>query len=81
MPYHVYILAAKRNGTLYTGVTNDLRRRVREHKEKLLPGFTARYSVSLLVYFEETNDVLPPLRVKSRLRAGAGKEKFLLSKA
>ena len=48
----VYILASKRNGTLYVGVTNDLVRRVSEHKAKLVPGFTRKYGVSVLVYFE-----------------------------
>ena len=51
--YWVYILASKRNGTLYIGFTNDLDRRIFEHKFKLLPGFTKRYSVDKLVYYEE----------------------------
>lgn len=55
--YFVYILASKKNGTLYIGVTNDLERRVSEHKQKLIPGFTKDYSVQKLVYFEETNDI------------------------
>jgi len=50
--FFVYILASKRNGTLYTGVTNNLIRRLVEHKEKLVPGFTSKYSVDKLVYFE-----------------------------
>lgn len=50
--YYVYILASKRNGTLYVGVTSDVRRRVCEHKNKLLPGFTSKYNVSNLVYVE-----------------------------
>ena len=55
--YWVYILSSKRNGTLYTGVTNDLLRRVYEHKHKLVDGFTKRYHVSQLVYAEEFNDI------------------------
>lgn len=55
--YYVYILASKRHGTLYIGVTNDLIRRVDEHRRGLTPGFTKRYGVKRLVYFEETNDV------------------------
>ena len=51
--YYVYILASKRNGTIYTGVTNDIERRAREHKEKIYRGFTAKYTVNILVYFEE----------------------------
>jgi putative endonuclease len=50
--YYVYILASKRNGTLYVGVTSDVRRRVCEHKNKPLPGFTSKYNVSNLVYVE-----------------------------
>ncbi|MGY3074149.1 putative endonuclease [Bradyrhizobium sp. LM6.10] len=52
MPFFVYILASKRNGTLYVGVTNNLGRRMAEHKSKLLPGFTRQHDVTLLVYFE-----------------------------
>jgi putative endonuclease len=54
----VYILASKRNGTLYVGVTNDLGRRVSEHKAKLVPGFTREYGVNLLVYFETFDSIL-----------------------
>ncbi len=50
--YFVYILASKKYGTLYTGVTNNLIRRVVEHKEKLIEGFTSKYNVCKLVYFE-----------------------------
>ncbi len=50
--YFAYILASKRNGTLYIGFTGDLTRRVFEHKEKLVAGFTQRYDVSSLVYYE-----------------------------
>ena len=54
MPKHpaIYILASKRNGTLYVGVTADLRKRVWEHKNNLVDGFTKRYKVHLLVYYE-----------------------------
>ncbi|HLD19788.1 MAG TPA: GIY-YIG nuclease family protein [Patescibacteria group bacterium] len=50
--YYVYILSSKRNGTLYTGVTNNLIRRVWEHKQGFYSGFTKRYNVHLLVYYE-----------------------------
>lgn len=55
--YFVYILASGRNGTLYVGVTNDLGRRLGEHKEKLVAGFTRRYSVDILVWYEIHNDI------------------------
>jgi putative endonuclease len=54
--YYVYILAS-RSRNLYVGVTNDLERRVYEHKQKLVPGFTTRYNIDRLVYFEATEDV------------------------
>ena len=57
-PFFVYILANKRNGTLYVGVTNNLARRLTEHKAKLVPGFTRKYSVDLLVYFETFDSIL-----------------------
>jgi putative endonuclease len=52
MAYYVYLLASKKHGTLYLGVTNDLVRRVYEHRTKVVPGFTARYDVDKLVWFE-----------------------------
>jgi putative endonuclease len=56
--FFVYILASKRNGTLYVGVTNNLARRISEHKAKLVPGFTRQYGVDLLVYFEAFDSIL-----------------------
>ncbi len=53
MPGYVYILASKKNGTIYTGVTNDLVRRVYEHKSKVVDGFSKQYGVDQLVYFEQ----------------------------
>ena len=50
--YYLYVLSNKYNGTLYIGVTNDLERRMVEHKNKLVEGFTKRYSLNRLVYFE-----------------------------
>jgi putative endonuclease len=55
--YFIYILASQKNGTLYTGVTNNLGRRVSEHKEKKLDNFTKKYDVTRLVYFEHTESV------------------------
>jgi putative endonuclease len=52
MPFYVYVLASRRHGTLYLGVTNDLVRRVHEHKTKAMPGFTERHGVHRLVWFE-----------------------------
>jgi len=55
--YYVYILASKRNGTLYIGVTSNLKKRVYQHKNGLVDGFTKRYNVHQLVYYEETSDI------------------------
>ena len=55
--YFVYILASKRNGTLYTGVTNDLLRRVWEHKNSVAEGFTKKYHVHMLVWYETHGDI------------------------
>ena len=55
--YYVYILASKRNGTLYTGVTGDLANRVWQHKNDVIEGFTRKYGVHMLVWFEEYADV------------------------
>ncbi len=55
--YFVYILASEKNGTLYIGVTNNLKRRIFEHKNNLLEGFTKKYQVHKLVYFEAHQDV------------------------
>ena len=54
--YYVYIMT-NHSGTLYTGVTNNLERRVYEHKHKLVPGFTSKYNITKLVYYEDGNDV------------------------
>jgi putative endonuclease len=56
-PYFVYILASRMGGTLYIGVTNDLQRRIVEHRRGAFPGFTKRYGVARLVYFEEFGHV------------------------
>ena len=66
--YYVYILASKRNGTLYIGVTNALERRVYEHKNHLLKGFTEKYSINILVYFEQTNNVQEALQREKQLK-------------
>ena len=68
--YFVYILASKRNGTLYIGVTNNLERRVYEHKNNIVKGFTSKYSVHQLVYYEETNDIYAALQREKQLKNG-----------
>ena len=55
--YFVYILASDKNGTLYIGITNDLKRRVWEHKHDLVKGFSQEYGIHKLIYYEQTTDV------------------------
>jgi putative endonuclease len=66
--YFVYVLASQRNGTLYVGVTNDLTRRVFEHREGLVPGFTKRYGIKLLVYFEVHYDITEAILREKRIK-------------
>jgi putative endonuclease len=66
--YFVYILASKQNGTLYTGVTSDLIKRVYQHKNGLIDGFTKKYSVHDLVYFETTDDVKTALQREKQIK-------------
>ena len=66
--YYVYVLASRRNGTLYIGVTNNLVRRVWEHREGLIDGFTKQYGVTRLVYFECFEDVRQAIHREKRLK-------------
>lgn len=68
MYYYVYILASRRNGTLYIGVTNDLKRRVWEHKHNLVKGFTEEYGVHLLVYYEQFEDIEGAILREKRMK-------------
>ncbi len=66
--YYVYILASQRNGTLYIGMTNDLQRRVYEHKTGIIKGFTEKYGVSMLVYFEEFQQVEEAIKRENNMK-------------
>jgi putative endonuclease len=66
--YYVYILASRIGGTLYIGVTNDLVRRVGEHKLKMAEGFTKKHEVHKLVYFEQFDDIENAIRREKRLK-------------
>ena len=66
--YYVYILTNKRYGTLYIGMTNDLERRVFEHKRKLIDGFTKKYGLDTLVYFEIFSQVNDAILREKRLK-------------
>ncbi len=65
---YVYILTNKRNGVLYIGVTNDLKRRVYEHRKKLVDGFTKKYNLHRLVYFERIDDIYQAIQREKRLK-------------
>jgi putative endonuclease len=66
--YSVYILASKRNGTLYTGVTNDLVRCIYEHREKLVAGFSKKYGVTKLVWHEEFSTIDLAIKREKRIK-------------
>ena len=74
--YCVYILTNKNNSVLYTGVTNNLRLRVNQHKEKLNKGFTAKYNVSKLVYFEHFEDINIAIAREKQIKAGSRQKKL-----
>ena len=76
--YYVYILASKQNGTLYIGVTSDLERRIYEHKNDLVRGFTKKYKIHSLVYYEDTNDIYVTLRREKQLKKWNRKWKLAL---
>jgi len=66
--YYVYILSNKKNGTLYIGVTSNLNKRIQEHKEKKIQGFTKKYDVNKLVYYEHTDDINSALQREKQLK-------------
>jgi len=76
--YFVYIMTNKWNKVLYTGVTNDLKRRVHEHKEKTVKGFTKRYNVDKLVYYEVTESIESAILREKQIKGGSRKDKIEL---
>ena len=76
--YYIYILASKKNGTLYIGVTNNLLKRVDEHKNKLIDGFTKKYNVHNLVYYEQFNDISSAITREKQLKNWKRKYKLEL---
>ncbi|NMW17857.1 MAG: GIY-YIG nuclease family protein [Chlorobiaceae bacterium] len=77
-PYCVYILTNRTNKVMYVGMTNDLQRRVREHKSRLIEGFTKKYNVDKLVYFEETDDVLSAIAREKEIKKWRREKKDML---
>jgi putative endonuclease len=76
MNYYVYILANKRNWTLYVWVTNNLERRIWEHKNKIIKWFTFKYNIDMLVYFEETNNIINAIEREKQIKAWSRKNKI-----
>ena len=76
--YCVYILTNQHNNVLYTGVTGDLKTRVHQHREKLLPGFTTRYNVFKLVYYEAGHDAAGAIMREKQIKAGSRRKKIEL---
>ncbi|MCX6766559.1 MAG: GIY-YIG nuclease family protein [Candidatus Moranbacteria bacterium] len=74
--YCVYILASGRNGTLYTGVTNNLLRRVWQHKKGTFDGFTKKYKVHMLVYYESTENIISAIEQEKRIKVWKRKWKL-----
>ena len=75
---YVYILFNKRNGTLYTGVTSNLIKRVYEHKNNFVDGFTKKYGVDKLGYFEVFEDILQAIEREKQIKGGSRKDKLRL---
>jgi len=78
---YVYLLTNNPQTVIYTGVTNDLKRRVFEHKEKLVEGFTKGYNVSKLVYFEQFENILSAIEREKQIKGGSRKDKINLIKS
>ena len=75
---YVYILFNKKNGTLYTGVTSDLAKRVYEHKEKIVEGFTKRHGIDKLGYYEVSDSITTAIEREKQLKGGSRKNKLKL---
>jgi putative endonuclease len=76
--YFVYIMSNDWHTVLYTGVTSDLKRRVYEHKEKLIEGFTKRYNITKLLYYEMSDDIESAISREKQIKAGSRKKKIEL---
>jgi len=75
---YVYLLANKYNNVLYTGVTSDLVRRIDEHKNKLVKGFTQKYNVDRLVYYEACDNILVAIEREKQIKGWSRKKKIAL---
>ena len=76
--FYVYIMTNHNNTVLYTGITSDLKKRIYEHKHKLIEGFTTRYNIDKLVYFEIFSDSYHAISREKQIKSGSRKKKILL---
>ncbi|MCB4792135.1 MAG: GIY-YIG nuclease family protein [Elusimicrobia bacterium] len=76
--YYIYIMTNKNNTVLYTGVTNDIIKRVYEHKNKVTEGFTKRYNITKLVYYEVFNDIKNAIAREKQIKGGSRNKKITL---
>ena len=77
----VYIMASKRNGTLYVGVTSDLPKRACEHRDGLVPGFSSKYGCKILVWYEQHETMADAITREKRIKAGSRKKKLAMIEA
>jgi putative endonuclease len=75
---HIYIICNRRNGTLYVGVTSDIKRRIWEHKNKTIPGFSAKYGLGRLVYLEAYKNITDAISREKQIKAGSRAKKIVL---
>ncbi|OGZ79230.1 MAG: excinuclease ABC subunit C [Candidatus Staskawiczbacteria bacterium RIFOXYA2_FULL_32_7] len=78
---YIYILTNNTNTVSYTGITSNLQKRIFEHKEKLVEGFTKRYNVSKLVYFEQFDNIKDAIKREKQIKAGSRQDKINLIKS
>ncbi len=76
--YYVCIMTNRKNGVLYTGITNNLERRVQGHKRKIIPGFTSRYNCTKLVYYDSTHDVRFAIEREKQIKGWLRRKKIAL---
>lgn len=74
----VYMIASERNGTIYTGVTSDLVKRIYEHKNEITKGFTQKYGGKTLVYYEVFDDITEAIKREKQIKGGSRKKKLTL---
>ena len=76
MKIYVYILFSKKKGTLYTGVTSDIRKRIYQHRNNAFKGFTSKYNINKLGYYEEFNEIKNAIEREKQIKAGSRQRKI-----